>query len=110
MNELPKYYTILFNAVTDSLEALYKGDTLGGISLLVMGKHNAEEAISSGKLPEYYKVLSCAAADALEVLYKDDALRGISLLVLGQRNAEEAYISEVNKQLLSVDFPKKQAE
>lgn len=44
MEELPRYYTVLFNAVTDALTALEAGEYTKAELLLLNGQHSAEEA------------------------------------------------------------------
>lgn len=44
MNELPKYYTVLFNAVTDALAALERQDYGTARELLIQGQRAAEDA------------------------------------------------------------------
>ena len=44
MEGLPRYYTLLFNAVTDALEALQAGEYTKAELLLLNGQHSAEEA------------------------------------------------------------------
>ncbi len=43
MEELPKYYTVLFNAVTDALEALERQDFGTARALLERGQREAED-------------------------------------------------------------------
>lgn len=44
MEELPNYYTILFNAVTDAIAALDRQDFGQARTLLVCGQQQAETA------------------------------------------------------------------
>lgn len=44
MNELPRYYTILFNAVEDAVAAMERMDFGTAKSMLVRGQILAEEA------------------------------------------------------------------
>lgn len=44
MNELPHYYTLLFNAVTDALAAQERLDFGTARELLIQGQRAAEEA------------------------------------------------------------------
>ena len=44
MENLPKYYTVLFNAVTDALHLLEKGDVGSAKGMLIWGQQQAEEA------------------------------------------------------------------
>ena len=44
MEELPNYYTILFNAVTDAIAALDRQDFGQARTLLVQGQQQAETA------------------------------------------------------------------
>ena len=44
MEELPNYYTILFNAVTDAIAALDRQDFGQAKALLVQGQQEAETA------------------------------------------------------------------
>ena len=44
MEGLPRYYTLLFNAVTDALEALQAGEYTKAELLLLNGQHSAEDA------------------------------------------------------------------
>ncbi|MCI9121665.1 MAG: hypothetical protein HFG00_09115 [Oscillibacter sp.] len=48
MNELPKYYTILFNAVEDALEALEQQNYGIAKKRLLQGQLQAEEAYTTG--------------------------------------------------------------
>lgn len=43
MNELPKYYTVLFNAAADALAALERQDFGTAKTLLIRGQLQAEE-------------------------------------------------------------------
>lgn len=43
MEQLPDYYTTLFNAVTDALTALHQGNPDLAEQILVTGQQNAEE-------------------------------------------------------------------
>ena len=47
MEELPNYYTILFNAVTDAIDALDRQDFGQARALLVRGQQQAENACIS---------------------------------------------------------------
>ena len=47
MDELPKYYTVLFNAVTDALEAMEHQDFGSAKALLIQGQQDAEDAFST---------------------------------------------------------------
>ena len=49
MENLPKYYTVLFNAVTDALHLLEKGDVGSAKGMLIWGQQQAEEAYLSGE-------------------------------------------------------------
>ena len=49
MENLPKYYTLLFNAVTDALHLLEKGDVGSAKGMLIWGQQQAEEAYLSGE-------------------------------------------------------------
>lgn len=44
MEGLPRYYTLLFNAVTNALEALQAHDYTKAELILINGQHSAEEA------------------------------------------------------------------
>jgi hypothetical protein len=44
VNELPRYYTVLFNAVTDAIAALEQQDYGTARKLLIQGQRAAEEA------------------------------------------------------------------
>ena len=44
MNELPRYYTVLFNAVTDALAALEQQNYGTVRELLIRGQRAAEDA------------------------------------------------------------------
>ncbi len=44
MEHLPKYYTVLFNAVTDAIEALDRLDYGTARQLLIQGQQAAEDA------------------------------------------------------------------
>lgn len=44
MEELPNYYTILFNAVTDAIDALDRQDFGQARTLLIRGQQQAETA------------------------------------------------------------------
>lgn len=44
MEELPNYYTILFNAVTDAIAALDRQDFGQAKALLIQGQQEAETA------------------------------------------------------------------
>ena len=49
MENLPQYYTVLFNAVTDALHLLEKGDVGSAKGMLIWGEQQAEEAYLSGE-------------------------------------------------------------
>ena len=51
--EFPKYYTIIFNAVTDALTALDAGNPEKAKALLIQGQQVAEDAfLSASEGPE----------------------------------------------------------
>ncbi|WP_294855687.1 hypothetical protein [uncultured Oscillibacter sp.] len=45
--EFPKYYTIIFNAVTDALKELDAGNPVKAKALLIQGQQEAEDAFLS---------------------------------------------------------------
>ena len=49
MENLPQYYTVLFNAVTDALHLLEKGDVGSAKGMLIWGQQQAEEASVRGE-------------------------------------------------------------
>ena len=49
MDEFKKPYTTLFNAVTDALRALERGDAAAAVELLRKGQQNAEEQYISAE-------------------------------------------------------------
>lgn len=50
MENFPKYYTRLFNGITDALEALRKKDCIKAEELLIKAQQDAEELyISAGE-------------------------------------------------------------
>lgn len=51
--EFPKYYTIIFNAVTDALRELDAGNPEKAKTLLIQGQQAAEDAfLSASEAPE----------------------------------------------------------
>ncbi|WP_312636953.1 hypothetical protein [Oscillibacter sp.] len=51
--EFPKYYTIIFNAVTDALRELDAGNPVKAKALLIQGQQKAEDAfLSASEGPE----------------------------------------------------------
>ena len=56
MENLPKYYTVLFNAVTDALHLLEKGDVGSAKGMLIWGQQQAEEASVQG-VPAFAEAL-----------------------------------------------------
>ena len=48
MENLPKYYTVLFNAVTDALHLLEKGDVGSAKGMLIWGQQQAEGRVQGG--------------------------------------------------------------
>lgn len=49
MNELPKYYTLLFNGVTEALEALTLQNLGQAKEILIKAQQAAEEAYEKGE-------------------------------------------------------------
>ncbi len=47
MNEYKKPYTIMFNAVTDAIRKIVKGDNAGALEILVEAQQKAEEEFIS---------------------------------------------------------------
>ena len=52
MNELPNYYTTLFNAVTNAIKALERQDFGTAQNLLVRGQQDSEDLYVTGGNPD----------------------------------------------------------
>ena len=55
MENLPKYYTVLFNAVTDALHLLEKGDVGSAKGMLIWGQQQAEDRPNTGTETGFFR-------------------------------------------------------
>ena len=102
MIPFPKYYTRLFNGITDAIEALEAQDHIKAQEILTQAQREAEERYQGGgdplidmeDFPKYYHRLSEGATDALKALQEQNYLKARRLLITAQQDAEEMYLED----------------